>query len=479
MRKRILPALLAFVLLASQALATWSIVVVNLETGEVAVATATCLEGFNIRRATPVLIPGVGVATAQSAVDNWGSRVMIHDGMLAGDSLKQILADLASADNLHQLRQYGIVNMKGEALTFTGAQAGAWKGGLTGQSGSMVYAIQGNVLSGDKVILEAEQALLNTPGDLAEKMMAAMEAAAAFGGDGRCSCNMVQPTSCGNPPPPPFKSAHIACFLIGRPGDVLTSCTTANGCAKGDFYLALNERDLTAADPDPVLLLRQDYDAWRAALAGVPDAIHSEVIAPQDRVDAGQTQTLTYVLSLADVNSQWIGQGGCTITLAHAEGTQSEATLLGFTDHQDGTYSVDIQPATNPGMDHLLFLVDDGSGPVTMWPPTGLMHTPWLQVDPLIGGVQAELKISGAQANGPASFAFSLAGPGPSMTPWGMVNLSSPIRALATIGTNAEGDASVNVPIPSGFPGRPVWIQAGYLNSNGLTISNPITTELQ
>ncbi|MEC7724043.1 MAG: hypothetical protein VYD05_00920, partial [Planctomycetota bacterium] len=65
-------ALLAFLaslfLLASNALATWSIVVVNVVTGEVAVGIATCLTGFDLRPNTVVVVPGRGVAAAQSFV---------------------------------------------------------------------------------------------------------------------------------------------------------------------------------------------------------------------------------------------------------------------------------------------------------------------------------------------------------------------------------------------------------------------------
>ena len=66
-----------------------------------------------------------------------------------------------------------------------------------------MYAIQGNILMGSPVILDVETALRNTPGDLSQKVMAAMEAARDMGGDGRCSCDEQFPESCGTPPPAP------------------------------------------------------------------------------------------------------------------------------------------------------------------------------------------------------------------------------------------------------------------------------------
>ena len=57
-----------------------------------------------------------------------------------------------------------------EATSETGA--GGWAGGVVGQSGTLRYAIQGNVLTGQPVVTEAELAIQNTPGTLADKLMA-------------------------------------------------------------------------------------------------------------------------------------------------------------------------------------------------------------------------------------------------------------------------------------------------------------------
>ena len=62
-------ALLALVLLAPQARPTWSIVVVDTRTGEMAVASATCVGGIDLKRYLAVVYNDVGVAAAQSAVD--------------------------------------------------------------------------------------------------------------------------------------------------------------------------------------------------------------------------------------------------------------------------------------------------------------------------------------------------------------------------------------------------------------------------
>lgn len=205
---------------AAPASATWSIILIDTRTGEVAVASATCLTGFDLQANTPVLLTGVGAGTAQSSVDQNGvNRTLIRDGLLAGDSMEAILAGLEARDSNHQTRQYGIADVRGGALTFSGSRAGLWAGGRTGRVGDLVYAVQGNVLTGSPVVDEAVRAIETTPGDVAAKLMAAMEAARAMGGDGRCSCAPNDADGCGSPPPQFEKAAHIAYMLIARAGD--------------------------------------------------------------------------------------------------------------------------------------------------------------------------------------------------------------------------------------------------------------------
>ncbi len=219
----------------SSANATWSILLVDTRTGEVALGSATCLTGFDLRANTPVMIVGLGGVTAQSSVDQRGyNRVFARDRLLEGVPPTDIITLLEGFDSGHQSRQYGIIDTSGGVATFTGANAGQWAGGVVGSFQSfhaghettIVYAIQGNVLAGSPVVDEAVDAVINTPGDLAEKLMAGMEAAHAWGGDGRCSCGN-DADACGSPPtgwdPDTEKSAHIAYMLIGRAGD-LDSC---------------------------------------------------------------------------------------------------------------------------------------------------------------------------------------------------------------------------------------------------------------
>jgi hypothetical protein len=227
---------------AGSARATWSILLVDTRTGEIALGSATCLTGFDLRANTPVIITGVGAATAQSFVDSSGrNRVRIRDGLAMGLSPAEILADLSTFDPGHQTRQYGIVDTTGMAATFSGTGAGAWAGGTTGEIDGIVYAVQGNLLTGPAVVDDAVAAIIATPGDLAEKLMAGMEAAQARGGDARCSCSPL-PIPCGTPPAGFLKSADIGYMMIARTGDV-------DAC-NGIYPITAPVRDLAIVDAD-------------------------------------------------------------------------------------------------------------------------------------------------------------------------------------------------------------------------------------
>lgn len=237
-----LAAGLAFIGAAAPASATWSIIIVDTRTGEVAVGSCTCLTNFDLRANTPVLLTGIGAATAQSSVDADGlNRVFMRDRFLEGVSPQDMLTGLAAFDSQHQSRQYGIVDTTGRAATFTGTAAGSWKGGRTGSIGTIVYAVQGNVLSGAPVVDRAVEAIETTPGDLAAKLMASMEAARNYGGDGRCSCSSSAPESCGPTPPSFTKASHIGYMLIARAGDrdgsnsIYRVARTPQCIAVGDF----------------------------------------------------------------------------------------------------------------------------------------------------------------------------------------------------------------------------------------------------
>lgn len=268
--------------------ATWSIIVIDTRTREIAVASATCVQSINLRTYLPVVRPEFAAACAQSFVDTTGAnRLLIWNEFAVGTDPDTILALLEASDPQHQTRQYGLVDWLGRAATFTGSGDGAYANGITGNHGTLVYSIQGNVITCQAVLDDAERAIRETPGTLPAKVMAAMEAAAAAGGDGRCSCTTGGPTDCGCPPESFIKSAHVGFFIDARRGDTLGTCTPSAGCATGTYYMTLNVANQRFSDPDPVVQLRQRFDTFRTNLQNAPDAVESRAVFSHRHLVAG------------------------------------------------------------------------------------------------------------------------------------------------------------------------------------------------
>ncbi|QDU68354.1 DUF1028 domain-containing protein [Engelhardtia mirabilis] len=392
---RPLAALLASAtLFAAPASATWSIILVNIETREVVIASATCLANFDLEVALPVVRVGYGAAAAQSLVDSSGvNRQLIWDSFIAEVPPANILQLLAGSDPQHQSRQYGIVDVLHNPAKFTGNGAGKAKKALAGKSLPWIYSVQGNVLTADQVIDDAVAALLSTPGDASQKVMAAMEAARALGGDGRCSCSILQPTSCGAPPPSFTKAAHIGFLVVARMGDSDGTCSGQAGCTNGSYHLNLNVIG-SIPDPDPVLTLQSLYGAWRASQAGVPDQLLSSAKADVQSLVADGASSAQVTVQLVDLDGLPLGSGGAALGIASAGGGATLTQVGAVTDNGDGSYTFALTAGTSAGVESLAITADDGSGPVLLYPYLEL------RVDPLVDlhcGFDAVSAAQGAQ----------------------------------------------------------------------------------
>lgn len=348
--------------------ATWSILLVDVTTGAVAVGSATCLTRFDLRRATPVVLVGRGVAVAQARVEPTGAlRRLIRDELAKGTAPASILAKLAARDPIHRYRQYGIADTLGRVAAFSGGSIGRFAGHRTGRVGDLVYAVQGNLLTGRSVLDAAEQAVRTTPGDLAAKLMAAMEAAARQGGDGRCSCSVGNPTACGSPPRSFRKSAHAAFMIVARQGDRDGGCD-AGGCANGGYFFLAEVADARATDPDPVLTLRRAYDAWRAGRDGRPDHLRSEVLLSNATLPAdGRTGGFALVV-LRDHRGRRVVSNRYTVRATRAAGSSAAVRLGSVLSLGEGLFGFRIEAAPRAGKARLDVRVEGGGRSVLLSP---------------------------------------------------------------------------------------------------------------
>jgi uncharacterized Ntn-hydrolase superfamily protein len=337
-----------------------------------------------------VIVVGKGAAQAQSWIDPGQNRLTMANGLLAGLTAQQILDELKLTDPELEMHQYGIAELMGGSATFTGIWNGLHASGVTGQAGSVVYAIQGNVLTGADVVLRAEEALIYTEGDLGQKIMAAMHGAKEMGGDGRCSCHNGSPTVCGCPPslpPPNFKgnkdklgkSAHCAYLALARIGDTDGVFNPGDGFANGSYYLDI-EVVSTPVNIDPVDRLQKRYKKWRKGLKGRADHILTEKVIYPDRIIADGISEAELLIAVVDVDGKRITHGNAAITVTHAA-ESAGATVIGpVEDYGDGTYSVPLAATQAAGTDLFCVEVTDAYGPI-LHPVVTLYPFPVLEVD--------------------------------------------------------------------------------------------------
>lgn len=171
---------------------TFSIVALDPVTGEVGSAGASCvdLNGFGLTdHFLGELFPGLGAINSQAYYIP-ANQANARNRMEMGDTPDEIIDWLINNDiqNQPELRQYGIVStIDGitESAAHTGSSTDDYKDHITGPN----YAIQGNILLGQEVLDAMEENFLNADGDLACKLMAALQGANMVGADTRCAAN--------------------------------------------------------------------------------------------------------------------------------------------------------------------------------------------------------------------------------------------------------------------------------------------------
>lgn len=159
--------------------ATFSIVAFDPSTKEWGVAVAS--KYLAVGSAVPAARAGAGAVATQAAVNSsLGPKGV--ELMAGGKSASEALEALKKADPGIEFRQLGLIDAKGDAVTFTGKRCNPWAGGKAGKH----YAVQGNILAGKEVVEEMAKAFEARPKwPLAWRLQAALEAGEKAGGDKR------------------------------------------------------------------------------------------------------------------------------------------------------------------------------------------------------------------------------------------------------------------------------------------------------
>ena len=172
---------------------TFSIVAMDPITGEVGSAGASCvdLDANNLPTDDFLgeLFPGLGAINTQAyyiPANQANARARMNEGYTPSEIIEWLINN--DVQNQPQFRQYGIVGKVGENIetaAYTGIATDDYKNDITGPN----YSIQGNILLGEEVLNGMEAGFLNTEGDLACKLMGALQGANIVGADFRCTNN--------------------------------------------------------------------------------------------------------------------------------------------------------------------------------------------------------------------------------------------------------------------------------------------------
>lgn len=267
---------------------TWSIVAVDPVTGDVGVAGASCvsihIDGL------AALVPNVGAAVTQAAF-TMENRDHVFELLQAGESAEAIIDAVTAEDKQRETRQYAVITIENGATAikgFTGTDNGDWAGDKQVQD-VFAVSVQGNVLENEAVVADALSAFNEgSAGDLtlSDRLMRALEAGSAAGGDTRCNSEDVQQT------------AASAFIVMARSGDApFANETMGQSSADSDNppFLALSVSEpILGANPIPEL--REQYDGWRGEnLSDCTDCDLSAIPVPEggDSDAARQMQRLT------------------------------------------------------------------------------------------------------------------------------------------------------------------------------------------
>ncbi len=246
---------------------TFSLCAIDPATGQSG-ASVTTRVPF-VGRAVPHVRAGAGaVCTQASTVVEYGPRGL--DLLTKGVEPQAVLQQLLADDQQRESRQVGVIDMKGRAAAHTGRQNGNWAGSRQGLN----YTVQANIMVGPEVVEAVAKTFESTEGTgmpLAERMILAMEAGYAKGGDRRWGNLQSAAIKVADPNDPGRGNDHITLAIeVGENPEPVAEM-------KRIYYTTgrrLGYRSFSKIEgPDVIELKRMLYAVgyWRPTLAAFPD----------------------------------------------------------------------------------------------------------------------------------------------------------------------------------------------------------------
>ena len=247
---------------------TFSLCAIDPVTGQSG-ATVTTRVPF-VGRAVPHVRAGIGaVCTQASTMVEYGPRGL--DLMAKAVEPAAAIGQLLSDDQQRESRQLGMIDMKGRSAAHTGKGNGDWAGSRQGLN----YTVQANIMVGPEVVEAVATTFESTEGTgmaLAERMILAMEAGYAKGGDRRWGNLQSAAIKVADPNDPGRGNDHITLAIeVGEHADPV-------GEMKRIYYTTgrrLGYRTFSRVEGADVIELKRMLHAlgyWRPTLAAFPEA---------------------------------------------------------------------------------------------------------------------------------------------------------------------------------------------------------------
>jgi uncharacterized Ntn-hydrolase superfamily protein len=270
---------------------TFSLCAIDPATGQSG-ASVTTRVPF-VGRAVPHVRAGIGaVCTQASTVVEYGPRGL--DLLAKGVEPQAVLTQLLADDQQRESRQVGVIDMKGRAAAHTGKQNGNWAGSRQGKN----YTVQANIMVGPEVVEAVAttfEASEGTGMPLAERMILAMEAGHAKGGDRRWGNLQSAAIKIADPNDPGRGGDYIALAIeVGEHPEPVAEL-------KRIYYTTgrrLGYRSFSRVDGPDVIELKRMLHAtgyWRPTLAAFPDppvSINTPTMQEMQRTDRAQYDKL-------------------------------------------------------------------------------------------------------------------------------------------------------------------------------------------
>jgi uncharacterized Ntn-hydrolase superfamily protein len=269
---------------------TFSIVARDSTTGQIGVAVQS--HWFAVGQIVPWAEAGVGAVATQSFVDPSYGKLGL-DLLRAGKSAPEALQALLHGDAACQVRQVGMIDAKGNVATFTGSRDIIAAGGIAGHQSASTrvqcgssggalfvgrdFAVQANLMANDAIWPAMAKGFAASTGDLADRMLAALDAAQAAGGDirGKQSAALVVVSATGTGKPWQDRIFDVRVDDHESPLVELRRLVAVHRA-----YNHMNAGDLAVEHNDAALALREYAAAEQIAATtkGIPRSRHAEML---------------------------------------------------------------------------------------------------------------------------------------------------------------------------------------------------------